>query len=112
MKTYRLLMTLLLIVSLANVISGDNSKEIQAEFIQRYGDYKIHVFKMCYRFEPEHLIPAHFPMGVDYDYWFELCHRIRRDEQYLRNFLKETRERIMKNVKEDFESKKKAETEN
>ena len=106
METYRLFMTLFVIVSFANIISGDNSKEIQAEFIQRYGDYKIHVFKMCYRFEPEHLIPASFPMGVDYDYWFDLCHKIRRDEQYLRKFLKETKARIMKEVKEDFENKK------
>ena len=105
-------MTLFVIVSLAKVISGDNSKEIQAEFLKRWGDYKLHVFKMCYRFEPQHILTAYFPMGVDYDYWFDLCHRIWRDENYLKNFIKENRARIMKEVKKDFESKKEVNTEN
>ena len=100
-------MTLFVVVSFASIISGDNSKEIQTEFLKRWRDYRMNVFAMCYRFEPEHVIPAHFEIGVDYDYWFDLCHKIQRDEAYLRNFIKEKRAKIMKEVKEDFKSKEK-----
>ena len=112
MKKCQVFMTLFLIVSLVKVIRGDNSKEIQAEFLKRWRDYRMNVYAMCYRFEPGHILPAHFPMGVDYNYWFELCHRIKRDETYLRNFIKEKRAKIMKEVKRDFESKKEVNTEN
>ena len=74
MKTQKIIFALLVLVSLTNTISGYDtkefsSKEVHAVFIQRFGDYKFHIYKMCYSFDLSLNLVPHFYEEVDNDYW-------------------------------------------
>lgn len=112
MTSYKFFITLIVIVSLANTISGDNSKEIEAEVKHRYGKLKFFLFRRCFGFKPGHVTAPNFLEDIDYEYWFTLCYNFRTKEGYYKNFIKKEKERITKEVKEEFENKKETKTEN
>ena len=107
---------MLVLVSLTNTISGYDtkefsSKEMHAEFIQRFGDYKFYLYRMCYAFHPMHHLGPSFKEEVDRNYWHNLCFKFRRIEGYYLSFCKKARARILKEVKEEFEKKDATKTE-
>ena len=117
MKVEKFIYVSLVIVSLINIIrcydtKEFSSKEMHAEFIQRFGDYKWHIYKMCFSFDSRFIITPGFDEKVDNDYWYELCFNLRRTPGYFKNFYYKARTRILKEVKAEFEKKKETKTEN
>ena len=112
MNSHLFFITLLVLVSLSHEINGDNSKEIQAEFIKRYGDYKLYVYRICYGFQPGHIISPNFREKIDYSYWYDLCDKLQTNRSFFKSFIMKERARIMKEVKADFKSKNEIKTEN
>ena len=117
MKIHQFICLSLVLVSLINAISGYDtkefsSKEMHAEFIQRFGDYKFHIYKMCFSFDLSLQIVPGFDHDVDNNYWYKLCFNLRRKAGYFRSFILKARTRILKEVKAEFEKKKATKTEN
>ena len=111
MNIQKNIFALLVLISLTNTISGYDtkefsSKEMHDEFIQRYGDYKFYIYRMCYAFDLNiHHIEPSFYEEVDRNYWYELCFNFRNYKDYYKNFIMKERARILKEVKAEFEKK-------
>ena len=117
MKIHQFIYLSFVLVSLINAITGYDtkefsSKEMHAEFIQRFGDYKFHIYRMCFSFDTRFVLSPGFPKEVNKEYWYKLCFNLRHTPGYFKNFYYKARTRILKEVKAEFEKKKETKTEN